>query len=71
MRNKDNYIKFIYHMKKLGIIENSEYIRALKKVESNIKNLTLKKIVIDNLKWKEKEKENLKLNILILKMRMN
>lgn len=43
MRNKDNYIKFIYHMKKLGVIENSEYIKALKKAEVSIKNLTLKR----------------------------
>lgn len=52
MRNKDNYIKFIYYMKKLGVIENSEYIKALKKVEDDIKNLTLKRknIVINNLK---------------------
>lgn len=43
MKNTDNYIKFIYYMKKLGVIENSEYIRAIKKVEDNIKNLTLKR----------------------------
>lgn len=43
MKNKDNYIKFIYYMKKLGVIENSEYIRAIKKVEDNVKNLTLKR----------------------------
>ena len=43
MKNQDNYIRFIYYMKKLGVIENSEYIKALKKIENNIKNLTIKR----------------------------
>lgn len=33
-KRKDKYIKFMYYMKKKGIINTSEYVKILKKIET-------------------------------------
>ena len=38
MTNKSKYIKFIYYMKKYGVIKNNEYIKALKKIDIKKEN---------------------------------
>lgn len=31
---EDKYVRFIYYMKKYGVIKNKDYIKALKKLEN-------------------------------------
>ncbi len=38
MTNKPNYIKFIYYMKKYGVIKKQVYIKALKKLDIKKEN---------------------------------